>query len=162
MSANRPMEANEGGPTGVEPATRLTGYKLLGLALLVVLLVQAAFVSSYVGALHDPKPRDLQVGVVGPAPLATAVAKQVGFELVPYASEAAARDAIDHRTIEGAFIGAPGGSTLLVVPAAARPWPRGSRMRSEPELRSRTRSSPSSRSTRCRRVTPVAPRLSWS
>ena len=103
---------------GAEPAPRLTGYKLLGLALLVVVLVQAAFVSSYVGALHSPKPRDLQVGVVGPAPLAAAVAKQVGFELVPFADEAAARDAIDHRSIEGAFIGAPGGSTLLVVPAA--------------------------------------------
>ena len=84
-----------------------------------MLLVQAAFVSSYVGALHLPKPRDLQVGVVGQAPLAVAVAKQVGFELVPFADEAAARDAIDHRRIEGAFIAAPGGSTLLVVPAAS-------------------------------------------
>ena len=97
---------------------RLSGYRLLGLALLVVVLVQAAFVSSYVGALHSPKPRDMQVGVVGPSPLAAAVSKQVGFELVPFADEAAAREAIDHRKIEGAFIGAPGGSTLLVVPAA--------------------------------------------
>lgn len=104
--------------TRAESAPRLTGYKLLGLALLVVLLVQAAFVSSYVGALHSPKPRDVQIAVVGPSPLAAAVAKQVGFEVVPYASEAAARQAIDHRTIEAAFIGAPGGSTLLVVPAA--------------------------------------------
>ena len=120
MSANdtNASGATDGRPR-VEPAPRLSGYRLLGLALLVVLLVQAVFVSSYVGALHDPKPRDLQVGVVGPSPLAAAVAKQVGFELVPYASEAAARDAIDHRTIEGAFIGAPGGSTLLVVPAAS-------------------------------------------
>src|SRR6478672_11428234 len=88
-------------PPTEEPAPRLTGYKLLGLALLVVLLVQAAFVSSYVGALHSPKPRDLEVGVVGQAPLAVAVAKQVGFKLVPYGDEAAARDAIDHRKIEG-------------------------------------------------------------
>jgi hypothetical protein len=100
-------------------APRLTGYKLLGLALLVVLLVQAAFVSSYVGALHSPKPRDLQVGVVGQAPLAVVVAKQVGFELVPYADEPAARDAIDHRKIEGAFIAGQEGATLLVVPAAS-------------------------------------------
>jgi uncharacterized protein DUF3533 len=110
--------AAEGRP-GVEPAPRLSGYRLLGLALLVVLLVQAAFVSSYVGALHSPKPRDLQVGVVGSAPLAAAVARQAGFELVPYANEAAARDAIDHRRIEGAFISAPSGSTLIVVPAAS-------------------------------------------
>jgi hypothetical protein len=70
--------------------------------LLVVLLDQATFVSSYVGALHDPKPRDVQVGVVGLAPLAGAVARQAGFELVPQAAEAAARHAIDHRAIEGA------------------------------------------------------------
>jgi len=50
--------------------------------------------------------------------LAAAVAGQVGFELVPFADEAAAREAIDHRSIEGAFVAAPGGSTLLVVPAA--------------------------------------------
>lgn len=120
MSANdtEASGATGGGEQRREPAPRLSGYRLLGIALLVVLLVQAAFVSSYVGALHSPKPRDLQVGVVGPSPLATAVARQVGFETVPYASEAAAQDAIDHRTIEGAFIGAPGGSTLLVVPAA--------------------------------------------
>ena len=114
MSAN---DATDGRPQA-EPVPRLSGYRLLGLALLVVLLVQAVFVSSYVGALHDPKPRDVQIGVVGPAPLAAAVARQAGFELVPYASEAAARDAIDHRRIEGAFIGGPGGPTLLVVPAA--------------------------------------------
>ena len=86
--------------------------------MVIVLLVQAAFVSSYVGALHSPKPRDLKVGIIGPSPLATAIAKQVGFEIVPFADETAARDAIDHRTIEGAFMGAPGGSMLLVVPAA--------------------------------------------
>ena len=106
------------GQAGAKPAPRLTGYKLLGLALLVVVLVQAAFVGSYVGALHSPKPRDLQVGLVGQAPLAAAVAKQVGFELVPFANVAAARTAIDHRTIEGAYISRPGGATLLVVPAA--------------------------------------------
>ena len=97
-------------PPVTEPSPRFTGYKLLGLALFVVLLVQAAFVSSYVGALHSPKPRDLEVGVVGPSPLATAVAGQVGFKTVPYASEVAARDAIDHRTVEAAFIGGPRGS----------------------------------------------------
>ena len=118
MSADGTNVSDATTEPGAEPAPRLSGYKLLGLALLVVVLVQAAFVSSYVGALHSPKPRDLQVGVVGPAPLAAAVAKQVGFELVPFADEAAARDAIDHRSIEGAFISAPGGPTLLVVPAA--------------------------------------------
>ena len=118
MSTNDTTASGTTDARAVESAPRLTGYRLLGLALLVVLLVQAVFVSSYVGALHDPKPRDLQIGVVGQSPLAAAVSKEAGFDVVPYASEAAARGAIDHRAIEGAFIGAPSGSTLLVVPAA--------------------------------------------
>lgn len=100
------------------PEPRITGIKLLGLALFVVLLVQAAFVSSYVGALHDPKPRDLQVGVVGSSPLPEALGKQVGFQVVPFADEAATRNAIDHRKIEAAFVSTSAGSTLIVVPAA--------------------------------------------
>jgi hypothetical protein len=100
------------------PGPRISGIKLLGLALLVVLLVQAAFVTSYVGALHDPKPRDLQVGVVGASPLPVALGKRVGFEVVPFANEAATRKAIDHRKIEAAFVSASSGSTLIVVPAA--------------------------------------------
>ena len=145
-----------------EPAPRLSGYKLLGLALLVVVLVQAAFVSSYVGALHSPKPRDLQVGVVGPAPLAAAVAKQVGFELVPFANEAAARDAIDHRSIEGAFISAPGGPTLLIVPAAGVAMAAGLTNAFGAGAAVAHRSSPSFRFTHCRRATRVAPRPSLS
>ena len=39
----------------------------------VVLVVQALFVVSYVGALHAPRPHDLPFGVVGPPALADAV-----------------------------------------------------------------------------------------
>ena len=35
------------------------------MALSVVLLVQAAFVLSYVGALHAPKPHKVAIGVAG-------------------------------------------------------------------------------------------------
>ena len=135
MSADATNVSDATAESGVEPAPRLTGYKLLGLALLVVLLVQAAFVSSYVGALHSPKPRDLQVGVVGPAPLATAVAKQVGFELVPYASEAAAGMRSTTARSRARSSAAPRGSTLLVVPAAGPAMASSSRTHSGPEQR---------------------------
>ena len=50
-------------PSAQKP--RLTGFPLLIVALGVVLLVQAAFVLSYVGAFHAPKPHGVPLGVVG-------------------------------------------------------------------------------------------------
>jgi hypothetical protein len=97
---------------------RLTGLPLLGLALGVVLIVQALFVTSYIGALHHPKPHHVRFGVVGASKLPAAVATQFSLSLRPYSSEAAARSAIDHRKIDGAFLTGPAGSTLIVVPAA--------------------------------------------
>jgi hypothetical protein len=89
---------------------------LAGLA--VVLVVQAAFVLSYVGALHHPRPHHVRVGVVGASLLPTAVGKQFSLRITRYPSETAARSAIDHRKIDGALISGRGGSTLVVVPAA--------------------------------------------
>jgi hypothetical protein len=97
---------------------RRAGIRLLLAGLAVVLLVQAAFVLSYVGALHHPRPHDVRIGVVGVSPLPTAVAKQFSLSITGYPSESAARSAIDHRKIDGAFIAGGGGSTLVVVPAA--------------------------------------------
>src|SRR5690348_10162136 len=97
---------------------KLSGLPLLAVALAVVLAVQAAFVLSYVGALHDPTPHGVRLAVVGTSPLPAAVGKQFSMQLKPYASEAAARDAIDHRTAEAAFVGGPAGATLIVAPAA--------------------------------------------
>ena len=51
--------------TGDAQGRRLTGVPLLIVALSVVLFVQAAFVLSYVGALHHPTPHDVAFGVVG-------------------------------------------------------------------------------------------------
>ena len=58
---------------GTAQDRRLTGVPLLVFALAVVLLVQALFVLSYIGALHDPKPHDVGLGVVGASPLPVAV-----------------------------------------------------------------------------------------
>ncbi len=97
---------------------RLTGVPLLIVAIGVVLFVQALFVLSYVGALHDPKPHDVAFGVVGASPLPVVVGKQFSLKTTRYSTESAARDAIDRRKIDGAFVVGPAGATLIVVPAA--------------------------------------------
>ncbi|MFH8491741.1 DUF3533 domain-containing protein [Streptomyces longisporoflavus] len=93
-------------------------------ALLVigVLALQLLFIASYVGALHDPKPKDVPFGVVAPGPAAkeTAdkLAKLPGDPLDPRVveDEAAARHQIMNRDIDGALLVDPKGTddTLLV------------------------------------------------
>jgi hypothetical protein len=110
--------------SGTEDASapkRLTGVRLLAAGLGVVLLVQAGFVLSYVGALHHPKPHRVAIGVVGSSPLPAAVGKAFSLKLTPYADESSVSAAIDRRRIDGAFVAAPSGSTLIVVPAAGAP-----------------------------------------
>ncbi len=108
--------------TGSDPGVgkpRLSGVPLLIVALSVVLAVQAAFVLSYVGALHHPKPHGVRVGVVGASPLPAAVGTRFSLDLRRYSTEAAARAAIDRRKIDGAFVAGPAGATLIVAPAAS-------------------------------------------
>ncbi len=97
----------------------LTGMPLLIVALAVVLLVQAAFVLSYLGALHEPRPHHVALGVAGTSALPVAVGKQFSLKLTQYPSEAAALTAIDQRKIDGAFVVGPAGAKLIVVPAAS-------------------------------------------
>jgi hypothetical protein len=84
-----------------------------------VLLVQAVFVVSYVGALHDPRPHNLSFGITGSSKLVDGVGTQLSLETKSYADESAARRAIDERAIYGALITDPSGTTLLVAPAAS-------------------------------------------
>ncbi|MFC8509177.1 DUF3533 domain-containing protein, partial [Streptomyces sp. NPDC057411] len=94
-------------------------------ALLVVgvFALQLLFIASYVGALHDPKPKDVPFGVVAPQPVtATLVGrleKLPGEPLDPrtVADQATARDQILNREIDGALIVDPAGrtDTLLVA-----------------------------------------------
>ncbi len=92
---------------------------LVGLG--VVLLVQGLFVVSYVGALHKPQPHNLPFGVVGTpaAALAAAVDKQLSLRTTTYTDKSAAARAIDRRSIYGALIADPSGTSLLVAPAAS-------------------------------------------
>ncbi|MEE1752447.1 DUF3533 domain-containing protein [Streptomyces sp. SP18CS02] len=94
-------------------------------ALLVVgvLALQLLFITSYVGALHDPRPKDVPFGVVAPGQSAAQVsgrlARLPGSPLAPrvLAGRAEARARILDRRIDGALIVDPGGTTdtLLVA-----------------------------------------------
>jgi hypothetical protein len=98
----------------------------LAIALVGVLAVVFIFVSSNVAANHDPKPHDLPVGMVGPAQLVGATARQLdrrapgAFQILGYRSLAAARTAILHRAVYGAFDPGPPPS-LLIANAASLP-----------------------------------------
>ncbi|MBQ1098217.1 DUF3533 domain-containing protein [Streptomyces sp. b94] len=93
------------------------------LLVLGVIALQLLFIASYVGALHDPKPKDVPFGVVAP----TAAAEQTvgrlerlpGSPLDPrtVADAASARKQIMNREIDGALVVDPSGrtDTLLVA-----------------------------------------------
>ncbi|MEU9333706.1 DUF3533 domain-containing protein [Streptomyces sp. NPDC048290] len=121
----------QGMPPTVGPATR---HGLLAevrdavtpratLLVIGVVALQLLFIASYVGALHDPRPRDVPFGVVAPAAAAgrtvTALAELPGSPLDPrpLADEASARDQILDRRIDGALIVDPARptDTLLVA-----------------------------------------------
>jgi hypothetical protein len=88
-----------------------------------VLAIAFAFVASNVAANHHPQPHNLPVGIVGPPRVADAVAGQLelgapgAFELLSFGSPAAARTAIEHRDVYGAFV--PGRPSSLLVASAA-------------------------------------------
>ncbi|WP_318207002.1 MULTISPECIES: DUF3533 domain-containing protein [unclassified Streptomyces] len=94
-------------------------------ALLVVgvFALQLLFITSYVGALHHPKPRDVPFGVVAPQQVSAQLVGQLdqlpGAPLDPrtVADEATARNQILNRDIDGALVVDPTGrtDTLLVA-----------------------------------------------
>ncbi|MFB6847203.1 ABC transporter permease [Streptomyces sp. NPDC056373] len=68
-------------------------------------------------------PRDLPLGVAGPTAAAAQVERQLerhegAFEIHRYADEAAARDAIEDRSVYGALVVTPQGPELLTASAA--------------------------------------------
>jgi hypothetical protein len=95
------------------------------IAVVGLLVVVFALVGSNVAANHAPKPHDVPVGIIGTPPVVAAVAGPLGhrapgaYRIHEYSSLAAARTAILHRTIYGAY--RPGASPLLLVASAASP-----------------------------------------
>ncbi|MFD0314036.1 DUF3533 domain-containing protein [Streptomyces flavalbus] len=93
------------------------------LLVLGVIALQVLFIASYVGALHDPEPKDVPFGVVAPGAAAeqtvARLAELPGDPLDPrtVADEATARQRILDRDLDGALVVDPGGTrdTLLVA-----------------------------------------------
>jgi hypothetical protein len=90
-----------------------------------VLVVQLAFIGSYIGAFHQPKPRDIPVAVVNPGPDERVLAQLNGLPGRPIRahgvdSEDTARAQLTHRKVYGAFIitGTAAPDNLLLAGAA--------------------------------------------
>ncbi|GGP72627.1 DUF3533 domain-containing protein [Streptomyces sindenensis] len=93
-----------------------------------VVALQLLFVVSYVGALHEPRLRDVAFGVVAPPAAAERTVQRLdglpGSPLDPRAlpDEAAARKQIENRDIDGALVVNPDGTTdtLLVASGSGK------------------------------------------
>jgi hypothetical protein len=88
---------------------------------LVVLLVLIGLIGT---AIRDPRPHDIPVGLVGPAPAVQQMSDQFStaapgtFQFTPYQSEDAARAALDARSVAGVLVLGPGAPKLIVAGAA--------------------------------------------
>lgn len=89
-------------------------------------LVSMLFVGSFIGALHNPAPHRLPVGVVAPPAAAreldAAFARHApgAFAVTAYPSVTAARHAILSRDADGVLLPGPGQQRLLIAGAAGR------------------------------------------
>ena len=96
----------------------LTATLLVG-----VLALQLFMIGSYVGGLHEPKPRDVPVAVVGATqvagPLAAALGRGGALDPRVVPDRAAAQRAIDERQVYGAIVPGTRGERLLVASAAS-------------------------------------------
>src|SRR3977135_4171048 len=87
---------------------------------LVVLLLLSGLIGT---AIRDPKPHDIPVGLVGPAPAVQQISSAFGtnapgaFQFTTYGSEAEATAALDSRTVDGVLV--LGGPPRLIVAGAA-------------------------------------------
>ena len=89
-------------------------------AILVVPVVVAVILALFAWPAAKVGPRDLPVGVAGPAQMERQLAAQDDrFDVHRYASESAARAAIEDREVYGAFVATPSGPTVPVASAAS-------------------------------------------
>src|SRR5437773_2169804 len=88
------------------------------------LLILVALIGLIGTAIKNPRPHDIKVGLVGPTPaleqMSTGFASNApgAFAFTTYASEDAARAAIDDRSVDGALVLSAGGPRLIVAGAA--------------------------------------------
>ena len=89
------------------------------------LLILVALIGLIGTAIKNPRPHDIKVGLVGPTPaleqMSTGFASNApgAFAFTTYASEDAARAAIDDRSVDGALVLTAAGPRLIVAGAAS-------------------------------------------
>ncbi|MCX4556184.1 ABC transporter permease [Streptomyces phaeochromogenes] len=106
-----------------QPTSSSHGRHVVAVVVLVPVLVALAL-WAFAWPAARTAPRDLPLGVAGPATAAAQVEKQLtehegAFEIHRYADEAAARDAIEDRTVYGAVVVTERGPKLLTASAAS-------------------------------------------
>ena len=92
--------------------------------ILVVPLVVGLILTLFAWPSARLEPRDLPIGVAGPAPAAQAVEQRLAtqegaFDVHRYADEAAAREAIEDREVYGAWVVTPAGPKVLTSSAGS-------------------------------------------
>ncbi|MEV2211901.1 ABC transporter permease [Streptomyces sp. NPDC050997] len=112
-------------PSAAQPTPRKLPYtpRLVAVVLLVPLLAVLAL-WAFAWPAARTAPRDLPLGVAGPAAAVAQVERQLrqregAFEIHRYADEAAARDAVEERTVYGAVVVTAEGPELLTASAAS-------------------------------------------
>ncbi len=109
------------------PAPSAKLLKILLPATAAGFLAGFAFIFFFTSALHDPKPDQMKVGIVAPASVRHGVEAQLnqaipgGFQLEPYPSPAAAREAIREQEVDGAFVADAAAPRLLTAGALGTP-----------------------------------------
>jgi hypothetical protein len=108
----------------MQPSSPILHRLRLPLGLVAINVAFAGtFMATALSAFHAPTPHAVPVGIVAPAPLRQEVRGALdarargGFDLLSYATESRAREAIDRREVDGALVAAPTGLTLLVARA---------------------------------------------
>jgi hypothetical protein len=101
-----------------------TGHRPPAAAILVVPLLVAVVLTLFAWPSSRLEPRDLPIGLAGPAHAAAAVERQLtategAFDVHRYAGEAEARAAIEDREVYGAFVAGAGAPTVLTSTAAS-------------------------------------------
>ncbi|MDX3643366.1 ABC transporter permease [Streptomyces sp. MB09-02B] len=119
------MSAPSAAPTGTATPSHSVppGRRMVAIIILIP-LVAALALWAFAWPNARTAPRDLPLGVAGPATAVAQVERQLeqrdgAFEIHRYADEAAARDAIEDRTVYGAVVVSQAGPKLLTASAAS-------------------------------------------
>lgn len=105
-------------------STTRRGPRSLVAAVVLVPVVVAVALMAFAWPSARLAPRDLPIGIAGPAQATASIERQLGrrgnaFDVHRYTDEAAARAAITDRDVYGAIVVAPSGVTVLTASAAS-------------------------------------------